>query len=244
LHCLEECQGGTYGIDPVYRYGDELHSRRKERSARVGCLALETIHGLLNNQWCPGENSDVAGAALSTRPKEGFLHQELAFQNADLNTGCDQPYGGSQPVLGQLSPDTNDSITDDTRTHWAFGMGTGDTQRTFVAQYERTDSTLLPPWRCRTNKQHPTLWTSFGVRIRLWSLSTCWWPAWKLGAWPAPLFIAWAIIFGISCLTDDTIETRAGATFLALYYALLVFAAPRTGTLTEVPPADRAPVPA
>jgi hypothetical protein len=49
------------------------------------------------------------------------------------------------------------------------------------------------------------------------------------------LFIAWAILFGLSCLTDDTVETQAGATFFALYYALLVFAAPER--IRKVPPA-------
>ena len=110
--------------------------------------------------------------------------------------------------------------------HWPVGVGTGDTRPAFAAQYERMNSTLRPEWRNRAHNEYLTLWISFGVFGMAWALFTWWWPAWKMGAWRQPLFIAWAVIFGLSCLTDDTIETQAGATFFALYYTLLVFAAP------------------
>lgn len=113
------------------------------------------------------------------------------------------------------------------KANWLFGVGTGDTQRVFDAYYEATHSALEPEWRLRAHNEYLTLWISFGVFGLLWSLFSWWWPAFKNGAWQQPLFIAWAIAFGISCFTDDTIETQAGATFFALYYALFVFAAPR-----------------
>ncbi len=109
------------------------------------------------------------------------------------------------------------------RRHWAAGVGTGDTKPAFAEQYERMGSTLAPEWRHRAHNEYLTLVISFGVCGLLWCLFAWWWPAYALGAWRDPLFIAWAVIFGISCLTDDTIETQAGATFLGLYYALLVF---------------------
>lgn len=109
------------------------------------------------------------------------------------------------------------------KEHWAFGVGTGDTKPAFAAQYERMGSMLAPQWRYRAHNEYLTLAISFGVFGLLWCLFGWWWPAHALGAWRHPLFIAWAVVFGISCLTDDTIETQAGATFLGLYYALLVF---------------------
>lgn len=114
------------------------------------------------------------------------------------------------------------------KENWLAGVGTGDTQRAFDAYYETTHSALEPKWRLRAHNEYLTLWISFGVFGLLWSLFTWWWPAYKNGAWKHPLFIAWAIAFGVSCFTDDTIETQAGATFFALYYALFVFAAPFT----------------
>lgn len=113
------------------------------------------------------------------------------------------------------------------KDHWLVGVGTGDTRPAFAAQYDRMHSSLLPEWRHRAHNEYLTLWISFGIVGLLWSLLCWWWPAWKHGAWRDPLFIAWAILFAGSCFTDDTVETQAGATFFALYCALLVFAAPR-----------------
>lgn len=112
--------------------------------------------------------------------------------------------------------------------NWLFGVGTGDTKQAFAAEYERMRSRLSQPWRHRAHNQYLTWLISFGVTGFTWALFALIWPAWRLGAWREPLFVAWAIIFGISCLTDDTIETQTGATFFAFYYALFVFAAPRS----------------
>jgi len=110
---------------------------------------------------------------------------------------------------------------------WIIGVGTGDTRTAFAEEYERMHSALSMEWRHRAHNEYLTLWISFGVFGLLWSLFAFWWPARKLRAWGDPLFIAWAVIFGISCFTDDTIETQAGATLFGLYYALFVFGAPR-----------------
>ncbi len=124
------------------------------------------------------------------------------------------------------------------RAHWLIGVGTGDTQRAFDAHYIASGSALAPQWRLRAHNQFLTLLISFGVFGLAWSIVALWWPARRLEAWKQPLFIPWAVAFGISCLTDDTIETQAGATFFALYYALFVFAAPRDDINA---PAPRAP---
>lgn len=117
-----------------------------------------------------------------------------------------------------------------------IGVGTGDTKEAFADQYERMHTSLSKEWRHRAHNEYLTLWISFGVFGLLWSLFAWWWPAWKLGTWSDPGFIAWAVIFGISCLTDDTIETQAGATFFALYYALFVFARPFAPTVIRSVP--------
>lgn len=132
------------------------------------------------------------------------------------------------------------------KDHWLFGVGTGGTRPAFAVQYERMDTMLRPEFRHRAHQQYLTLWISFGLPAMLWVLFSWWWPAWKYGAWGQPLFLAWALAFGISCFTDDTLETQAGATFFGLYYALLVFAAPRRDATADAPAApppavDRSP---
>ncbi|HRH37553.1 MAG TPA: O-antigen ligase family protein, partial [Flavobacteriales bacterium] len=113
------------------------------------------------------------------------------------------------------------------RSNMWCGVGTGDTQRAFNDHYAATHSTLDKRWWLRAHNEYLTLWISFGILGLLWTLFTWWWPAHVHGAWSHTLFIAWAIAFGVSCFTEDTIETQAGATFFALYYTLFVFAAPK-----------------
>jgi hypothetical protein len=112
------------------------------------------------------------------------------------------------------------------KEHWLVGVGTGDTQIAFDEAYDRMHSLLAERWRLRAHNEFITLFISFGVFGLLWSLFSWWWPAYRNRAWTHPLFIAWGIIFLLSCLSEDTIETQMGATFFALYYALFVFAAP------------------
>lgn len=123
--------------------------------------------------------------------------------------------------------------------NWSTGVGTGDTQQAFDEQYVRMESSLAPEWRLRAHNEYLTLFIGFGAFGLLWCMFTWWWPAYRHRRWSDPLFIAWAVIFGISCLTDDTVETQAGATFFALYYTLLVFGAPRRAA--AVGPAAAAP---
>ena len=124
------------------------------------------------------------------------------------------------------------------RKYWLFGVGTGDTEQAFQEAYERAGTRLSPQWRHRAHNQYLTLWISFGVFGLAYGLFAWWWPAYRMKVWRQPLFIAFAVIFGISCLTDDTIETQVGATFFAFYYTLLVFAAPRLSG-SEALPAER-----
>lgn len=113
------------------------------------------------------------------------------------------------------------------RAHLWWGVGTGDTQQAFNAAYAGANSSLDPKWRLRAHNEYLTLLISFGVFGLAWSLFSWWWPAWRSRAFRDPLFLAWALIFLLSCFSEDTIETQMGATFFAFFYALFVFAAPR-----------------
>lgn len=125
------------------------------------------------------------------------------------------------------------------KAHMLFGVGTGDTRPAFAAEYDRQHSPLGGNWRRRAHNEYLTLWISFGIIGLLWSLFSCAWPAWRTGAFQRPLFVCWAIIFAVSCLSEDTIETQMGATFFAYFYTLLVFAYPKQNVSA---PADRSPV--
>ncbi|MBL7964770.1 MAG: O-antigen ligase family protein [Flavobacteriales bacterium] len=112
------------------------------------------------------------------------------------------------------------------KRHPITGVGTGDTQLAFNLAYVELGSHLTPEWRLRAHDQYLTWAISFGVLGGLWCLFAWLWPAWRLGAFGYPLFLAWLVAFTISCFTDDTVETQVGATFFAYFYALFVFARP------------------
>lgn len=113
------------------------------------------------------------------------------------------------------------------RENWAFGVGTGDTQLAFTAAHSKRNNGLDPQWWLRAHDQYLTWTISFGIIGLLWILFSLMWPVLRLQAWEHGLFVAWAIILALSNLSNDTLETQAGATFFALYYALFVFAAPK-----------------
>src|SRR5690606_13621704 len=115
------------------------------------------------------------------------------------------------------------------RNNMLFGVGTGDTQIAFDREYERLESRLAPEWRHRAHNQYLTWAISFGIPGAIVGTFCVGGPAWVSKAWRDPLFVAWTVIIAIASLTDDTVETQAGATFFALYYALFVFASPITG---------------
>ena len=125
------------------------------------------------------------------------------------------------------------------KEHLLIGVGTGDTRPAFAAEYERRHTTLGGLWRRRAHNEYLTLLITFGIPGLLWSLFSWVCPAWRTGAFRRPLFVSWAIIFAISCLSEDTIETQMGATFFAFFYTLLVFAWPE-GSISA--PTVRAPV--
>ncbi|MEO8066408.1 MAG: O-antigen ligase family protein [Flavobacteriales bacterium] len=110
------------------------------------------------------------------------------------------------------------------RQHWLVGVGTGDTQLAFDAEYVRMQSKLAPKWRLRAHDQYLTWLVSFGVPGLIWCLWAWCYPVWKRRAWLQPLFVAWAFAFAVSCITEDTLETQAGITFAAFFYCVLVFA--------------------
>ena len=124
------------------------------------------------------------------------------------------------------------------REHWLTGVGTGDSRPAFAEQYDRMGSSLHAKWRLRAHNQYLTLLISFGVFGMVWSMFSWLAPALMRGTFRKPLFVCWAIIFLVSCLSEDTIETQMGATFFAFHYALFVLATPQAYPATRPPGRD------
>ncbi|MFO7922966.1 MAG: O-antigen ligase family protein [Bacteroidales bacterium] len=109
------------------------------------------------------------------------------------------------------------------RNNFWFGVGTGDVAAAFDKQYAENDSLLDPEWQLRAHNQFITFLISFGITGFLIVMF----------AMIAPFFIEerqsqilpfiFASVALLSMLTEDTLETQAGATFFAFFYALFIF---------------------
>ena len=106
-----------------------------------------------------------------------------------------------------------------------FGVGTGDVKSAMSDAYVDIDTVLYEPFRLRAHNQYLTFWVAFGLIGVLVLLASIFIP---LGV-PVPergfLFTAFCLVTALSYLTEDTLETQAGVTFVAFFSAL--FAAQR-----------------
>lgn len=119
------------------------------------------------------------------------------------------------------------------RNNFLFGTGTGDVALAYKIYYTENESRLSPEWQLRAHNQFLTFFVSFGligfltvmfgmispliIEKRVWQMLPF-------------VFICIALI---SMLTEDTLETQAGATFFAFFYALFIFAPEKSDEYNE-----------
>jgi MFS family permease len=103
------------------------------------------------------------------------------------------------------------------------GVGNGDVKEAFREYYETTNSPLADKWRRRAHNQLLTFLISFGIPgflICLFSLTA---PLFMARRQRSFLAVGFFILMLLSMLNEDTLETSAGASFVAFFYALFVF---------------------
>lgn len=104
-----------------------------------------------------------------------------------------------------------------------FGTGTGDVVHAFQLQYKQDNSPLSLNWRLRAHNQLITFFLSFGLIGFLVILASLFAPPILRKRFNNYLFLTFFLIFLLSMLNEDTLETHAGISFMALFYALLLF---------------------
>ena len=105
------------------------------------------------------------------------------------------------------------------KNNFWFGVGTGDVQKEFNKVYESKHNEIPIHWRRRAHNQFITFWIAFGLIGLSITLFGFFWPVirrLKLSDYPGYIFILIAIL---SMLNEDTLETQAGATFIAFFYS-------------------------
>ena len=110
------------------------------------------------------------------------------------------------------------------KNNWLTGVGTGDMNLAFTAQYEKMHTKLSPDQRWRSHNQFLSIFIGFGIFGILWFLFSVFYPPVILRRVDDYFFLIFLIISVLSMLTGDTIESQTGVSFFAIFYALFLFA--------------------
>jgi O-antigen ligase len=99
-----------------------------------------------------------------------------------------------------------------------LGTGTGDVKSAFLEIYDEMETNLEPKYRNRAHNQFLSFFVSFGILGFLYFLSLFVVPV-ALSR-PDFLYLSFLLIAFVACLTEDTLETQAGATIFSFFYGL------------------------
>lgn len=112
-----------------------------------------------------------------------------------------------------------------------MGVGTGDMNQAFSDQYRIMKSQLKPEWQRRSHNQFLSITVGFGVFGLLIFLFCLIYPPLKLNSLQDFRFAYFYLIFILSMLVEDTIESQDGVTFVAFFFAFLLFISPDKKTI-------------
>lgn len=104
-----------------------------------------------------------------------------------------------------------------------IGTGTGDINRAFKDEYNEMNSQLQQQFRWRAHNQYITMIATLGIFGFFWFLFAMIYPAHRLGMYNDYYYLVFFAILMLSMLTEDTLETQAGATFFAFFTTFLLF---------------------
>lgn len=113
------------------------------------------------------------------------------------------------------------------KKHWLTGVGTGDLNEAFTQAYHEMGSKLSDVFRNRSHNQFLAIFVAFGVFGLIWFLFSLFYPPFITGRYHNYYYMVFFTIIFMSMLTEDTLETQAGATFFAFFNALLLFGCKR-----------------
>ncbi len=108
--------------------------------------------------------------------------------------------------------------------YWLTGVGTGDMNLAFKAQYEKMHSKLAPDQRWRSHNQFLSIFIGFGIVGFIWFIVAIFYPLLMVRRQNDFFLVVFLIISVLSMLTGDTIESQTGVTFFVVFYSFFLFA--------------------
>ncbi len=113
------------------------------------------------------------------------------------------------------------------KQHMLYGTGTGDVKNAFIKQYKTDHSKLEERWQLRGHNQYLAIAIAFGLPGLLFFLFSLIYPLAQGNMYRNYFYAVFFIIMMVSMITEDTLETQAGATFYALFNSVFLFVMPK-----------------
>ncbi|MEI7983004.1 MAG: O-antigen ligase family protein, partial [Bacteroidota bacterium] len=117
------------------------------------------------------------------------------------------------------------------RENWLTGVGTGDMNLAFQAEYEKMHTKLAPDQRWRSHNQFLSILVGFGVFGLIWFLWAILYPPFLQKRYGDFFILICLIISFLSMITEDTIESQTGVIFFTFFYSFFLFARKETDLL-------------
>ena len=106
------------------------------------------------------------------------------------------------------------------KEHFWFGVGTGDVQKEYNKIYDTRYRNIPEHWRRRAHNQFLTFWITFGIIGLVIILLAFFIPVARRLRSSGYLGYIFLLISILSMLNEDTVETQAGASFIAFFYCI------------------------
>ena len=111
--------------------------------------------------------------------------------------------------------------------HLLTGIGTGDLKVAFASEYENMRIQLAREFRLRSHNQYLSILIAFGIPGLLYFLFALLYPVLFDRKQINFLFVVFLILALLSMITEDTLETQPGATFVGFWFCYFLFAKPK-----------------
>lgn len=108
------------------------------------------------------------------------------------------------------------------RQNPVIGVGTGDIPNAFRDQYHKMNTKLAVQYRLRSHDQYLSITIAFGIIGLAWFMIVMFYPGIKTNNFNNYFYVIFWIIFMLSMLTEDTIESQEGVTFYVLFTSLMI----------------------
>jgi hypothetical protein len=119
------------------------------------------------------------------------------------------------------------------KENWLYGVGTGDVQLAFDEKYENLMFGVKNKYQLRAHNQYLTMGITFGLfglAYFIWMLFSGFSVKPNANSY---LFIGSFIVFMVSMLNEDTLETQFGITYALFFYFFFLFHQPLKSELKE-----------